>query len=193
MVFLKVRAESDIGQQVKKLELDLFELIAWTEERKTEKQAADRYANTLNDDHKKLLESYYELNSQFVEMKDRAILAEGRLAEAEAHYQKTEDLKSEVDDAEEAMEASKQKTWYWRKYAMNADKLWRDWSRKGATARLEAGDLRAKVVKLEAEVERLKIEPTKLQARIDKLRAEACRRTALVEKLVSSIETNIHQ
>ena len=197
MVFLVVRARSDIGKERDEMEKMLRDLIAVTETRKELKNAADGYTDGLLNDHKNLLNSYYELQSQLAEMTHRAMLSEHRVAEAwggaEVYQQTIKDLQHQLNLAEKDFHKTKQNSLYWKKSAMNADASWRSWSKTGAAARIEARELKARVLEVEAEAKRLNAEETKAKARVTKLKAAAVKRTELVEKLVSSIQTNISQ
>ena len=192
-----VRARSDIGKERKELEKMLRNLVAVTEKRKELKDAADGYTNNLLHDHQTLLNSYYELQSELTEMRDRAMLSEHRVAEAwggaEVYQQTIKDLQHQLNLAEKDFEKTKQNSLYWKKSAMNADASWRIWSRTGAVARIEARELKAKVIELEAEMKKLRAEETKAKARVTRLTAAAIERTKLVEKLVSSVQSNISQ
>ena len=176
MVFLVVRAESDIGKDRKELERKLLKLIAVTERRKDEKQKADSFTNDLVEDHKTLLGSHYDLQSKYAEMQEQKVLAEFILAETlvgtKRDQENIEDLQNQVRLAEKARDKKEQNSLYWKKMAMNADASWRSWSKTGAAARIETRELKAKV---------------------DELETEAVFLRNLVERLVSSFQIYISQ
>lgn len=115
--------------------------------------------------HMTLLATHYELNGQFAEMKNRATVAELRLAEAqneaEAHQEEIKDLEYKIKHTKKTMKTSKQRSSYWKKSAMNANASYLHWFKTGATARIEMRELKDKVIDLEAEAEKLRAFTTK--------------------------------
>ena len=176
VVFLIARAKTEIGKQRHELERMLLELIAVVEKRKVLKEVADSYTDEVIEDHRNLLQSYYDLQSMFIEVSDRVEFAEGKCAEAlgvaDGDRQKMEDSQHQAKLAEKAQEKAKENALYWKKTAMGANASWRQWSKDAVQAKKEAREMRAEVAEM------------KVAAR---------KRRALVRRLVSSIHVNVYR